>query len=110
MTNQELENKIKELLAYENMFDMIMAAQTFNKEYKTSDFYKATKMSLMDVLKASKFWYGFQFNDIITKIQQAINNLDLSHLNDLFQQIGDVFSKENDEMMDILTTFKSIVK
>ena len=35
MTNQELENKIKELLAYENMFDMIMAAQTFNKEYKT---------------------------------------------------------------------------
>ena len=38
MNNQELELKIKEIINIPNMFDMIIAAQNFEKEYRKSDF------------------------------------------------------------------------
>ena len=54
MNNQELELKIKEIIEMPNMFDMIIAAKDFEKDYKTSDFYKATKISLMEIIKDAK--------------------------------------------------------
>lgn len=54
MNNQELELKVKELLAIDNFFDMIIAVKDFEKEYKNSDFFKATKISLMDIIKNAK--------------------------------------------------------
>jgi hypothetical protein len=54
MNNQELELKVKELLEIENFFDMIIAVKDFEKDYKGSDFYKTTKMPLMEVIKHSK--------------------------------------------------------
>ena len=50
MNNQELELKVKELLAIENFFDMIIAVKDFEKEYKNSDFFKSTKMSLILIM------------------------------------------------------------
>ena len=43
MNNQELELKIKEILKIKNFFDMVEATVAFDKEYRTSSFYKATK-------------------------------------------------------------------
>ena len=54
MNNQELELKIKEIINIPNMFDMIIAAQNFEKEYRKSDFYKTTKMPLNEVIKNAK--------------------------------------------------------
>ena len=110
MNNQELELKIKEILSIENFFDMIEAVFAFEKEYKTTEFYKKTKMSLVEVIKESKIWYALQFKDIESKIQSFINGLDLSNLNNILEQLGDVYGQENEETLNIIKEFKEIVK
>ena len=110
MNNQELELKVKEILSIENFFDMIEAVFAFEKEYKTTEFYKKTKMSLIEVMKESKIWYALQLKDIGNKIQSLINNLDLSNLNNVLEQLGDVYGQENEETLNIIKEFKEIVK
>lgn len=113
MNNQELELKIKEIIEIPNMFDMIIAAKDFEKDYKTSDFYKITKMSLMEIIKDAKVFYGINAENIKNKLQTMINGLDLNGLNTLFDQISDVFAKENAETMEMLgelKDFKDIIK
>lgn len=110
MNNNELELKIKEILSNENFFDMMEAVFDFEKEYKGSEFYKKTKMPLIEVVKGSKTWYMLQLKDIGNKIQSLINNLDVSHLSEVIDQFGSVFEQENKETLDILNSFKDIVK
>ena len=110
MNNSELELKIKEILSIENFFDMMEAVYDFEKEYKGSEFYKKTKMPLIEVVKGSKTWYILQFKDIGNKIQSLINGLDVSHLSEVIDQFGSIFEQENKETLDILNSFKDIVK
>ena len=110
MNNQELELKVKEILSIENFFDMMEAVFAFEKEYKGTEFYKKTKMSLIEVMKESKIWYALQLKDIGSKIQSLINNLDLSNLNKVLEQLGDVYGQENEETLNIIKEFKEIVK
>ena len=112
MNNQELELKIKEIIEMPNMFDMIIAAKDFEKDYKTSDFYKVTKMSLMEVIKDAKMYYSFSYNGILEKIQSLINDLDFNKVNDLLDQLSSTFEQENNETMTMineLKDFKNIV-
>lgn len=110
MNNQELELKVKEILEIENFFNMIEAVFAFEKEYKGTEFYKKTKMPLIEVIKGSKAWYALQFKDIESKIQNLINGLDLSNINRVLEQLGDVYGQENEETLNILREFKEIVK
>lgn len=110
MNNQELELKIKEILATENFFDMIEEVMNFEKEYKMTGFYKRTKMPLIDVIKSSKAWYTLQLKDLGEVIQNMINGLSFENINDLIGKFGDVYSQENDEILSIINEFKDIVK
>ena len=110
MNNQELELKVKELLAIDNFFDMIIAVKDFEKEYKNSDFFKATKISLMDIIKNAKMWYVINLNNVTAQIQNVISNLDFSNISGILDQLGDVYSKENADTLSILSSFKDIVK
>lgn len=102
MTNTELELKVKEILQNDNMFDLIENAVAFEREYKQSDFYKNTKLPLMEVIKYGKVFYGFNIKEIITKtknyIQSMINELDFGKINELINQFGDMFANENNEI------------
>ena len=113
MDNVELEQKVKEILNITNFFDMLLAAKEFEKDYKTSDFYKMTKMSLMEIIKDAKVFYGINAENIKSKLQNMINGLDLNNLNTLFDQVGEVFAKENAETMEMLgelKNFKDVIK
>lgn len=110
MNNQELELKVKELLDIENFFDMIIAVKDFEKEYKGSDFFKATKMPLVDVIKNAKMWYLTNLSSIGDKIQGIINNLDFNRVNELLDQFGNIFAQENSETFENLQLFKDLVK
>ena len=108
-----IEDEVKEILNITNFFDMLLAAKEFEKDYKTSDFYKMTKIPLMEVLKEAKSFYTFSIDTIVEKIQTAINNLDLTKLNSLFDEMGNLFQKENAETMKILgelKDFKDVIK
>lgn len=110
MNNQELELKVKELLNINNFFDMIIAVKEFEKEYKNSDFFKATKMPLIDVIKNSKVWYSINLDVIANNIQRVINNLDLSKLNQIIEQLGNTFTAENEEFLNIAELYKELTK
>ena len=113
MDNVELEQKVKEILNITNFFDMLLAAKEFEKDYKTSDFYKITKIPLMEVLKEVKSFYTFSVDAVVEKIQTVVNNLDLTKLNSLFDEMGNLLQKENQETMKILgelKDFKDVIK
>ena len=110
MNNQELELRVKEILENKNFFDMIEATLAFEKEYKGTEFYKKTKMPLMEVIKNAKMWYLSQMENIGDKIQNLISGLDFSNINDILNQLGDVYTKENEETLNIFKEFKEIVK
>lgn len=110
MNNIELETKIKEIIKIENYFDMVVAANRFDREYKTSDFYKQTKKSLYDVIKESKIHYALQLQDLSTKIQTIIDNLDLNKINEILDQIGQTFGQENGDIRELINNFKDIVQ
>ena len=112
MNNQELELKIKEIINMPNMFDMIIAAQNFEKEYKQSDFYRATKIPLKEIIKNAKLYYIFSYHNMIERIQSLINDLDFNKVNSLLDQFSSMFEQENDETMNMineLKEFKNIV-
>lgn len=110
MNNQELELKLKELLAIENFFDMIEEVQLFEKDYKATDFYKKTKMSLVEVIKGGKAWYSLQLNGIANKIQSLIDSLDFTKMNNILDELGGFYAQENEEALNIFKEFKEIVK
>ena len=110
MNNQELELKVKEILAIENFFDMMEAAIAFEKEYKGTNFFKKTKMPLVEVIKNSKTWYMFQWTGLGEGLQKLINGLELSHVTDLISQLGQVYQQENEEILSIVKEFQQIVK
>ena len=102
MNNQELEQKIKEILSISNFFDMIESAVSFEKEYKNTDFYKKTKMSLFDIIKMSKVWYSFNIKELSSKVQSMIDSLNFAQVQSIIEQFGNVFSEENEEVANQL--------
>ena len=110
MDNQELELKIKEILAIENFFDMMEALKAFEKEYKGTDFYKLTKMPLYEVIKESRTWYFLQLKDLQSKVQNFIDGLDFSKINTIINRIGETYSVENSDIMSLIKEFGEIVK
>ena len=110
MNNQELEKRIKNILNTSNFFDMVVLAQDFEKEYTNSDFYKMTKMPLIDVIKNCKMWYLFNFESILESSQRIVSSLNLENVNDIINQFGDLFMKENEEVLNIAREFSDILK
>lgn len=110
MDNIILELKIKEIINETNFFDMIIKAQEFEVEYKKSDFYKMTKMPVLQVIEKAKVFYAFQFENIGEKIQNFINSLDVTKLQEIIEQLGQIYMTENQEIMEIVSEFGKIVK
>lgn len=108
MNNIELQDKVLEILKEENYFELIMKAKEFEPEYKSSDFYKATKKPLMEVLKESKIFYALQLKDLGRYVQEMIDGLSLEKVNSLLDQIGDVFGQENSDILKSLEEFKDL--
>lgn len=108
MDNIELEQKIKEIIAIDNYFDMKIAINEFELEYKKSDFYKKTKMSLKDVVSEARMHYALHLEGLGDKIQKLIDNLSIQNINDLLDQIAQTFGTENTEIGEMLKEFKDL--
>ena len=110
MNNQELEKRLKEIFSITNFFDMIEAADEFKKDYIKTDFYKKTKLPFEEMLKLSKVYYALQLDDLAEKLQNKVNNFDLSNLEQLFQQIDTIYANENAETVEAVKTLKELIK
>ena len=108
MNNIELEEKVLEIINETNYFNMIIKAKEFEKNYKTSDFYKNTKKPLSEVIKEAKIFYALQLEDLGKYIQKVIDNLSLENVNNLLDKISGVFHQENEEIQESLEVFKNL--
>lgn len=108
MNNVELEKKIREISAIDNYFDMVEAMIAFEKEYKTSDFYKKTKRPLEVVVKEARIHYALQLKDLGKRIQELLDNLSLDNVNELLDKMGGMFAQENEDIKEAAEVFKNL--
>ena len=89
MTNQEIIEKINTLMSEnENFCDLLLALKDFNKEYKKSDFYKKTRISLNRLVRQYRAYSFTNLDEIFDRVQEKINNLDLSNVQNIVDTLG----------------------
>lgn len=101
MNNIELYDKFYKISLL-NVFDAVIELKKFKKEYKKSDFYKATKISL---LKAYDIFNKSILNELSSlirelsdssrlssKLTEVLNDIDSETIQDLFDKIINVFN------------------
>ena len=96
MDNNELFKKFEQIAAF-NCFDAYQQLKDFNEEYKTSDFYKATKMKLEDAFQLYKSAQLITLNNKLTRVLdinymasylgQVISNIDMDSFSELAEKI-----------------------
>ena len=109
LTNLEISNRLEEIAKEENFIDQLESLTSFKKEYKTSDFYKKTKLNLFDVYKSFSLYKSLRLESLFDSIQREINKLDLQHLTELLTQFGETMEKENNDVRANFELLKEIM-
>jgi hypothetical protein len=109
MTNKELYDKIKEIAFLENPIDQLEKINDFEKEYKSSDFYKKTKTPLEKVFILVKTEDLFSGREITKSLQNFISNADFSNLSNILNQAAEVYGTENTEVIKQISDLGKIL-
>ncbi len=109
MDNKELELKLQEILKIEDYCEYAIAIKQFEPQYKKSDFYKLTKISLRKALQEARLHYLFNVKNLIEKVQYFINNLNYDNVQHIIEQASAMFAAENEDIQDTLEVFKDIM-
>lgn len=110
MTNQEIIEKINTLMSEnENFCDLLLALKDFNKEYKKSDFYKKTRISLNRLVKQYRAYSFTNLDEIFDRVQEKINNLDLSNVQNIVDTLGFNTDREIEDLNSSWNGLKDLV-
>lgn len=110
MTNQEIIEKINTLMSEnENFCDLLLALKDFNKEYKKSDFYKKTRISLNRLVRQYRTYSFTNLDEIFDRVQEKINNLDLSNVQNIVDTLGFNTDREIEDLNSSWNGFKDLV-
>ena len=110
MTNQEIIEKIKTLMSEnENFCDLLLALKDFNKEYRKSDFYKKTRISLNRLVRQYRAYSFTNLDEIFDRVQEKINNLDLSNVQNIVDTLGFNTDREIEDLNSSWNGLKDLV-
>lgn len=110
MTNQEIIEKINTLMSEnENFCDLLLALKDFNKEYRKSDFYKKTRISLNRLVKQYRAYSFTNLDEIFDRIQEKIDNLDLSNVQNIVDTLGLNTDREIEDLNGSWNGLKDLV-
>lgn len=110
MTNQEIIEKINTLMSEnENFCDLLLALKNFNKEYKKSDFYKKTRISLNRLVRQYRAYSFTNLDEIFDRVQEKINNLDLSNIQNIVDTFGFNTDREIEDLNSSWNGLKDLV-
>ena len=109
LTNEYLNTRLHEILTQSsNFFDVVLELKEFEKEYKQSDFFKTTKMPLMEMAREAKIFYLTNTAILIDKLNKIIDGLDVDKLLAVLQEGGSILEKNNDATLEQLKEFKEL--
>lgn len=109
LTNEYLNTRLHEILTQSsNFFDVVLELKEFEKEYKQSDFFKTTKMPLMEIVREAKIFYLTNTAILIDKLNKIIDGLDVDKLLAVLQEGGSILEKNNDATLEQLKEFKEL--
>ena len=110
MTNQEIIEKINTLMSEnENFCDLLLALKDFNKEYKKSDFYKKTRITLNRLVRQYRAYSFTNLDEIFDRVQEKINNLDLSNVQNIVDTLGFNTDREIEDLNSSWNGLKDLV-
>lgn len=110
MTNQEIIEKINTLMSEnENFCDLLLALKNFNKEYKKSDFYKKTRISLNRLVRQYRAYSFTNLDEIFDRVQEKINNLYLSNIQNIVDTLGFNTDREIEDLNSSWNGLKDLV-
>lgn len=110
MTNQEIIEKINTLMSEnENFCDLLLALKNFNREYKKSNFYKKTRISLNRLVRQYKTYSFTNLDEIFDRIQEKINNLDFSNVQNIVDTLGFNTDREIEDLNSSWNGLKDLV-
>ena len=110
MTNQEIIEKINTLMSEnENFCDLLLALKDFNKAYKKSDFYKKTRISLNRLVRQYRAYSFTNLDEIFDRVQEKINNLDLSNVQNIVDTLGFNTDREIEDLNSSWNGLKDLV-
>ncbi len=108
-TNEYLNKRLHEILeGSNNFFDVLLELKNFEKEYKQSDFYKITKINLMDLVRDARIFYLTNTQVISDKINAIVNNLDGEKIADILDKGGSILQANNEATLAQLQEFKEL--
>lgn len=107
MTNQEIIIYIDNLLKKNlNYCDLIIELKKFNKEYKKTNFYKSTHLSLFKLIKDYQANQLYNLDNIFAQIQTKIDSLNLDNIINLLNQLQSSLAKS---VEDDTKAFNSVI-
>lgn len=110
MTNQEIIEKINTLMSEnENFCDLLLALKNFNKEYKKSNFYKKTRIPLNRLVRQYRVYSFTNLDEIFDRVQEKINNLDLSNVQNIVDTLGFNTDREIEDLNGSWNGLKDLV-
>lgn len=104
--NEYLNNRMAEIVSQNNFFDVILQLKEFEKEYKTSDFYKTTKINLMDLIKDARLFYLTNVQYLVQKINEVFENINSEKLLQILDETGDILEANNQATLEQIKEFK----
>ncbi len=106
--NEYLNKKLSEIVEKDNFFDIILELKEFEKEYKQSNFYKTTKINLMDLVKDARIFYLTNTKHLTDKLNKIINSLDGEKIAAILDEGASILQANNEATLAQLQEFKEL--
>ena len=107
--NEYLNTKLQEIVTKNtNFFDMMQQLIEFEKDYKNSDFYKRTKLSLNEILQPARMFYFTNTKVWSDKLNVVLNSIDSEQIVALLDKAGDILEENNNATLEQIKEFKEL--
>ena len=104
-----LEDFLEEVSKNDNFLKVISLISQNETNYKETDFYKANRIKLMDLVLGYKKWKTISF--FSTKgIQDLLNSLDMSTFASLIDEFSDIMYNESKKLFEGIEDIEEIAK
>ena len=110
MTQQDINELVKTIAESNNVCEAMLMIVNSEKEYKQSDFYKQTKISLIDLIKTYKTIHPINWQEVKEELQNIVDNLSFDHLQNMLDSFVSDSQLLTTDFKEQVENFKNSIK